>query len=77
MIEPDDQGFHAYCPALKGLHAEGDTEQEALARAEEAAVAYLQSLIKNHEPIPLGAKVARPRSSGTAHTERLAVPVPA
>ena len=25
VIEPDEGGFHAYCPELKGLHVAGDT----------------------------------------------------
>jgi hypothetical protein len=29
IIEPDSVGFHAYSPALKGLHASGETEKEA------------------------------------------------
>ena len=54
VIEPDEGGFHAYCPALKGLHTCGDTEEEALENAKDAAIAYLQSLIKHGDPIPVG-----------------------
>lgn len=54
FIEPDDGGYHAYCPELKGFHAAGDTEKEALKNAKDAAYAYLGSLIKHNEPIPLG-----------------------
>jgi antitoxin HicB len=53
VVEPDDVGFHAYCPSLKGLHAAGDTEDEALQNAKEAAIAYLESLIKHNDPIPI------------------------
>lgn len=53
VIEPDDGGFYAYCPGLKGLHVGGSTEQEALKNAKDAALAYLQSLIKHNDPIPL------------------------
>ena len=53
-VEPDGDGFHAYCPALKGLHTCGETEQEALNNASDAAIAYLHSLIKHSEPIPVG-----------------------
>lgn len=28
IVEPDGDGFHAYCPMLKGLHTAGDTEKE-------------------------------------------------
>lgn len=54
IIEPDDTGYHAYCPALRGLHTCGDTEQEALQNARDAAIAYLQSLMKHNDPIPVG-----------------------
>ncbi len=54
IIEPDGTTFHAYCPALKGLHTCGDTEEEALQNARDAAMAYLESLIKHGDPIPVG-----------------------
>ena len=54
IVEPDDIGFHAYCPALKGLHTCGDTEKEALRNARDAAIAYLQSSINHGDPIPVG-----------------------
>lgn len=54
VIEPDADGFHAYCPALKGLHTCGETEQETLENAKHAAIAYLRSLIKHGDPIPVG-----------------------
>lgn len=57
IVETDDDRFHAYCPALRGLHAEGDTEEEACKNAADAAIAYIQSLIKHDDPIPLGIMV--------------------
>jgi predicted RNase H-like HicB family nuclease len=54
IIEPDGDGFHAYCPALKGLHVYGDTEGEAMRNAGNAASAYFESLIKHGDPIPVG-----------------------
>lgn len=51
-VEPDEDGFHAYCPALKGLHTCGNTEEEAVNNAVEASLAYLESLIKHGEPFP-------------------------
>ncbi|MEA1994884.1 MAG: type II toxin-antitoxin system HicB family antitoxin [Campylobacterota bacterium] len=59
VIEPDENGFHAYCPALEGLHTDGDTEQEALQNAKDAATAYLSSLIKHDDPIPVGIIVSK------------------
>jgi predicted RNase H-like HicB family nuclease len=54
VIEPDDGGFHAYCPAFKGLHIDGETELEALQRTEEALYGYLESLRSHGEPLPIG-----------------------
>ena len=55
VVEPDNDDFHAYCPALRGLHVGGDTEEEAVQNARDAAIAYLESLIKHNDPIPVGA----------------------
>jgi predicted RNase H-like HicB family nuclease len=82
VVEPDDTGFHAYCPGLKGLHTCGDTETEALQNAKHAAVAYLQSSISHSDPIPVGV-IIRPqripipfcrKKRATYHAENVAVP---
>jgi len=69
-IERDGEEFHAYCPALKGLHTCGSTEEEALKNAKDAAIAYLQSLIKHGDPIPIGI-MAKTRSRRTVKKEEL------
>ena len=76
IVKPDDGGFHAYCPALKGLHVGGETEKEALKNARDAAIAYLESLIKHGDPIPL--RVVKRESKTSAsdvsrYTEELRV----
>ncbi len=76
IIKPDEGSFHAYCPALKGLHVGGDTRGEALQNARDAATAYLESLIKHGDPIPL--RVVRRESKKMSsdvsrHTEELKV----
>jgi predicted RNase H-like HicB family nuclease len=43
-----------FCPAFKGLHADGATEKEAVRNAANAAVVYIESLISHGEPLPLG-----------------------
>ena len=53
IIEPDDGGYHAFCTALKGLHTCGETRQEAENNAIYAVTAYIKSLIKHSEPVPL------------------------
>lgn len=54
VVEPDDGGFHAYCPDLKGLHACGETKEESLSNAVQAIQMYVASLVKHGEPIPVG-----------------------
>jgi len=49
----DGGGYHTYVPALPGLHSCGDTIAEAKKNTREAIVAYLTSLIKHNDPIPL------------------------
>lgn len=53
MIERDGEGFHAFCPVLPGLHVGGDTEDEVLEFAKDAVIAYLQSMIKHGEALPI------------------------
>jgi len=65
-VEPDDDIFHAYCPALKGLHTCGDTEEKAFDNAKDAAVAYLLSLIKHGDPIPVGIIVPKAKAKATS-----------
>lgn len=79
IIEPDEIGFHAYCPALKGLHTCGDSKEEALRNAKDAARAYLQSSMKHGDPIPVGViihgeiKETPPAKNISRHTEDLKV----
>lgn len=80
-VEPDGSGFHAYCLALRGLHVTGDTEEEAVQNAKDAAIAYLESLMKHGESIPIGIIVREkeediprsPTSEASLHTEDLKV----
>lgn len=53
LFEPADEGgFVVTCPALPGLVTEGDTLEEAREMARDAIQAYLESLRKDHQPIP-------------------------
>jgi len=54
VVERDDANFHAYSPDLKGLHVDGASESEALENARDAAQAYISSLLKHKDPIPVG-----------------------
>lgn len=80
VVEPDGDGFHAFCPALKGLHVSGDTSEEALQNAGDAASVYLESSIKHKDPIPIGVSMEKQveeipvsKSIHNRHTEDLTV----
>lgn len=58
LFEPAEEGgYVAFCPALPGLVTEGDTYEEARERVMEAIEGYLESLIKDGEPIPRDKKI--------------------
>ena len=64
IVEPDGDVFHSYCPALKGLHMCGETQEEALQNTKVAATLYLRSLIKHGDPIPVGVAIqSKPKPS--------------
>lgn len=53
LFEPAEEGgFTVTCPALPGLVTEGDTLEEARAMAADAIRGYIESLRKDHLPIP-------------------------
>lgn len=63
-LEPDEEGFHAWVPALPGCHSWGRTKEEALANIKEAAELYLESMIAHGDPIPLEAHAPSEESEG-------------
>ena len=53
LFEPAEEGgYTVTCPALPGLVTEGDTLEEARAMAGDAIRGYIESLRKDHLPIP-------------------------
>jgi len=44
MIEKDEDGYYAYCPALEGCHTQGDTYEEVLIHIREAISLYISTL---------------------------------
>ena len=54
VLESDleDGGYVAHCPALPGCYSQGDTKEKALSNIREAIEAYIESLQKDHMPIP-------------------------
>src|SRR4051812_14774538 len=75
LFEPAEEGgYVAFCPALPGLVTEGDTYEEAHERVTEAIEGYLESLIKNGEPIPPDKKITL---EPVKEQIRIALPEPA
>ncbi len=54
VVANDEGAFHAYAPALKGLHVDGATQEEAVENVKEAIAVYLESLHKHGDPLPEG-----------------------
>ena len=54
VVEPDEDKWSAYCPALlkQGASTWGDTEEEALKNIHEVVQMVVQTLIEDSEPIP-------------------------
>ncbi|MDC9651487.1 type II toxin-antitoxin system HicB family antitoxin [Xanthomonas perforans] len=54
IIERDGDLFHAYAPDLNGVHACGETREEASRALHEGIQLYFASLAKHNEPMPVG-----------------------
>ena len=52
-FEDGRKAYHAYCPALKGCHTWGHTDQEALVNIQEAVALYVEDLIEAGENVPV------------------------
>lgn len=50
--EPEEGGYSVTVPALPGCYAQGETIEEAIARAKEAIRIHIQGLIEDGEPVP-------------------------
>lgn len=51
--DPEDSGYNATVPALPGCHTFGETIDEAYKNALEAIDAYLDSLTREGDPVPV------------------------
>jgi predicted RNase H-like HicB family nuclease len=91
LFQPAEEGgFVVTCPALPGVVTEGDTLEEARAMAQDAIRGYIESLQKDHLPIPcdalfgngIGMVVGRMRTDQPPNppdntvSETIRVPVP-
>lgn len=53
VIEPDEDGFHAYVPALPGCHTFGLTIDETRSNILEAMALHIECMQEDGEPIPV------------------------
>ena len=53
VIEPDEEAFHAFVPALPGCHTFGMTLDEARANIVEAMGLHIEGMQEDGEPIPV------------------------
>lgn len=58
VVEPDNGGFHAYCPALRsyGAVTQGATEEEALQHINEVVQMIVDELVEEGTPVPANPK---------------------
>lgn len=57
IMEKDQDGFYAYCPALEGCQSEGDTSEEVCKSIREAAELYAETLSPTERDLLLGTSV--------------------
>jgi len=53
VIEPDEEAYHAFVPALPGCHTFGVTVDEARANILEAMGLHLEAMLEDGEGIPV------------------------
>lgn len=67
VIEPDGEQFHAYCPALPGVHSSGPTVEEACERTIPSIERYLDFLDEQGDPHPVGPELDMDASKEIIH----------
>ena len=55
-----DGGYHAFCPALRGCHAQGDSYEETVLSITEVIQLYIESLKAHSEPVPAEDVIIKP-----------------
>ena len=54
VVEEDNGRFHAFSPAFKGLHIDGETQEKAIENFVRAIPVYISSLVEHGDPLPVG-----------------------
>ncbi|MGH7886404.1 MAG: type II toxin-antitoxin system HicB family antitoxin [Candidatus Binatia bacterium] len=53
-------GYHAFCPALRGCHSQGDSYEETVQNITEAVQLYIESLKAHSESVPSEDVIIKP-----------------
>ena len=51
VIEKDEYGYFAMCPALQGCYSQGDTYEEALENIKDAIRLHIEDILERGEKI--------------------------
>lgn len=73
-VEPDDVGYYAYCPELKGVHEHGNTVEAAIENTKESIIAIINSIVEYGDPLPECVEIIR--ETQTAEIHKLEIPFP-
>lgn len=60
LVEKENGGYRAHCPALLGCRSYGDTKKEAVKNIRFSISQRLEKLMAKGEPIPRDGDLARP-----------------
>jgi len=52
ILEREEEGYHASCPALPGCHTQGDSYEEVMENIKDAIKLYIESLKAYNDLIP-------------------------
>ena len=53
VIEPDEDAYHAYVPALPGCHTFGETVEEAQVNIKEAIALHIECMKEDGQSLPV------------------------
>jgi predicted RNase H-like HicB family nuclease len=57
LEQEEDGGYSVHCPALKGCHSQGETQEDALKNIQEAIELYLE--VVNEKAVKVGRQQPR------------------
>ena len=57
LEQEEDGGYSVHCPALKGCHSQGETQEDALKNIQEAIELYLE--VVNEKAVKVGMQQPR------------------